>query len=213
MISNVRRGVEMGMGSWFEDNIRRFVGGGQSTYFWTDNGVGGVSLNVRFPRMFSLGADRCVTVADMASRGWEEGNGAKVWRKRLLTWEEESVMDCVVLLHNIVLQDHLLDRRRWTLDPLIGYSVKGAYHLIMSVDVHPNRGSFDDVWHKQAPLKVSLFAWRLLRNRLLTKDNLVRRRVLGIDDNVCIGGCGSQETASHLFFDCDTFSSVWFLVY
>jgi len=74
------------------------------------------------------------------------------------------------LLHDIVLQDHTIDRWRWFLDPVLGYTVKGAYHLLTSVEEPPARGLFDDVWHKHVPLKVSLFAWRLLCNRLPTQD-------------------------------------------
>jgi hypothetical protein len=57
------------VGSWFEDNFRRIVGGGSSTFFWTDNRVGGVPLRVRFPPLFSLAENRWVTVAEMASQG------------------------------------------------------------------------------------------------------------------------------------------------
>jgi len=75
-----------------------------------------------------------------------------------------------------------------------------------------NGGLFDDVWHKQVSLKVSIFAWRLLRNRLPTKDNLVRRQILHHDDTVCVTSCGSIETTDHLFFTCDIFSRVCALV-
>jgi hypothetical protein len=51
--------------------------------------------------------------------------------------------------------------------------------------------------------------WRLLRNRLPTKDNLVRRRVLPSDNAACVSGCGHLEMAKHLFLDCDIFSSIW----
>jgi len=102
-----------------------------------------------------------------------------------------------------------MDRWRWLLDPVLGYTVKGAYHLLTSVEEPLARGLFDDVWHKHVPLKVSLFAWRLLRNRLPTQDNLVRRRVLHHNDNECVGGCGLQETATHLFLNCDTFCNMW----
>jgi len=37
----------------------------------------------------------------------------------------------------------------------------------------------------------------------------VRHRVLHQDANQCVGGCGLQETATHLFLNCDTFRSVW----
>jgi len=33
-----------------------------------------------------------------------------------------------------------------------------------------------EIWDKEVPLKVSLFAWCLLRNRLPTIDNLVKRQ-------------------------------------
>ena len=103
------------------------------------------------------------------------------------------------------MQDNILGRWQWLLDPIHGYTIKGTYHFLTSVYAPTDRGLYVDVWHKRAPLKVSLFAWRLFCNQLLTKDNLVRRHVLDIDDNVCVGGCGSQETANHLLFCCDTF--------
>jgi len=165
-----------------------------------------VPLRVRFPCLFDL------TVEEMARRGWEEGGSAWVWRRRLLAWEEESVSKCTVLLQDIVLQDNTSNRWRWLLDTINGYSIKGTYHYLTSADTPPDRVLLDDIWHKQVPLKVSLFVWRLLRNRLPTKDTLVRRHILIAEDNTCVGGCGSRETAYHLLFRCDTFSSLWSVV-
>jgi len=123
------------------------------------------------------------------------------------------VVECAAFLYNIVLQDNIFDRWRWLLDPIHGYTIKGTYHFLTTTETPTDRSLYVDVWHKQAPLKVSLFAWRLFRNTLPTKDNLVRRHVLHLADNVCVGGCGSQETANHLFFDCRTFSSIWSYVF
>jgi len=67
----------------------------------------------------------------------------------------------------------------------------------------------DDIWQKHIPSKVFVLVWRLLRNRLPTKDNLVRRQVIPITDTVCITGCGGLETSAHLFLHCDIFSSLW----
>nr|ABN06021.1 Lipocalin [Medicago truncatula] len=36
MMCKVREGVGSGVGNWFDDNIRRVVGNGSSTFFWTD---------------------------------------------------------------------------------------------------------------------------------------------------------------------------------
>jgi hypothetical protein len=52
MICGVRSGAVLGVGSWFEDNVRRVVGGGTSTYFWLDNWVGGSPLEIAIPPPF-----------------------------------------------------------------------------------------------------------------------------------------------------------------
>ena len=150
---------------------------------------------------------------EMEGRGWAVGGGAWEWRRRLLAWEEESVMECVALLSDIVLQDSILDMWSWVLDPLNGYSVRGTYQYLMTSVDHADRVVVDMVWLKQVPLKVSVSVWRLLRNRLPTKDNLLRRRVLHHDDTICVGGCDSQETAVHFLLRCDIFGSLWQLIY
>jgi len=66
-----------------------------------------------------------------------------------------------------------------------------------------------DIWHQQIPSKVSVFVWRLLRNRLPTKDNLLRRRIISHEDSACVTGCEKQETANHLFLGCDIFGLLW----
>jgi hypothetical protein len=70
----------------------------------------------------------------------------------------------------------------------------------------------DLLWHKQVPLKVSIFAWRLLRDRLPTKTNLVSRGIISPDLHFYVSGCGGIESAQHLFLTCSTFSFLWGLV-
>ncbi|GAU40282.1 hypothetical protein TSUD_60730 [Trifolium subterraneum] len=68
------------------------------------------------------------------------------------------------------------------------------------------------IWHSQVPLKVSSFAWRLLRDRLPTKENLVAQGILSPKVHFCTSGCGEIESAHHLFISCNTFGSLWTLV-
>ncbi|XP_024634718.1 uncharacterized protein [Medicago truncatula] len=110
------------------------------------------------------------------------------------------------------LQDFVSDRWVWLPDPLVGYSVRGSYHMLTSSDVPLRDPASSLIWHSQVPLKVSLFAWRLLRDRLPTKANLVQRRVLDSEASLCVSDCGMSETAQHLFLSCDAFSSLWPLV-
>lgn len=127
--------------------------------------------------------------------------------------KKESVRECYALLNNIVLQDHIHDKWKWLLGPIQGYSVRGTYHFLTLADKPMDRGLIHNVWYKQVPSKVSLFPWRLLRDRIPTKNNLVRRCVLQPNDNLCVGGCGLIETAYHLFIICDIFRSIWYLVW
>ena len=150
---------------------------------------------------------------EMTERGWDVGGGVWVWRRCLLAWEEESVSECSSLLCDIVLQVSTLDRWRWVLDPIGGYSVKGTYKYLTLPTTPVETGLYDAAWLKQVSLKVSVFVWRLLRNRLPTKDNLLRRKAIHHDDIFCVGGCGCPETSHHLFCRFDTFGRLWLHVY
>ncbi|KAK2447138.1 hypothetical protein QL285_006530 [Trifolium repens] len=91
---------------------------------------------------------------------------------------------------------------RWQPDPDTGYSVRGAYQLLTSQDSFTLGAAEDLVWHKQVPLKISIFAWRLLRDRLPTKSNLVTHGNIFPEDQHCVFGCGGVESAQHRFLSC-----------
>jgi len=67
-------------------------------------------------------------------------------------------------------------------------------------------------WHKDVPLKVTVFAWRLLCERLPTKDNLLRRDIIHHDNQLCLRGCRMEETTDHLFLSCPIFGFgiIWY---
>ena len=58
-------------------------------------------------------------------------------------------------------------------------------------------------------MKVSIVAWRLLKDRLPTKLNLQRRGILQAADTLCVSGCGNDESSTHLFLHCTVFDSFW----
>jgi hypothetical protein len=101
-----------------------------------------------------------------------------VWRRQLRGWEEDELRECRSLLLTRSLQVHSSDRWQWQPDPDEGYTVRGAYQLL----TFQVTTSMDDaeklIWHPQVSLKVSIFVWRLLRDRFPTKANLVTRGIL-----------------------------------
>jgi len=58
------------------------------------------------------------------------------------------------------------------------------------------------------PLKVSIFAWRLLNKRLQTKDKLAQHGVLHQRSLLCSGGYGKEGPVNHVFVVCDYFGNV-----
>ena len=185
------------------------MGDGKNTLFWTDVWVGEVSLRDRFTRLYELSLLKGESVAAMRSLGWGGAGEAWKWRRRLFAWEEESLGELTLLLLSVSLQVHREDNWTWKADSSLSYTVRSAYNSITSQGIAANPETVLSVWHKDVPLKVLLFMWRLLHDRLSTKNNLHRRRVLDFDDQFCVGGCGSVETSTHLFLQCMHFSLVW----
>ena len=87
--------------------------------------------------------------------------------------------------------------------------MSGTYQILTNQVDHSRDGLVDLVWHQQVPLKVLIMAWRLLQDRLPTKINLVRCKILQQDAARCVAGCDHDETTSHLFIHCGLFSSLW----
>ena len=63
------------------------------------------------------------------------------------------------------------------------------------------------VWRRHIPLKIKVFGWLLIRDRLMT-CSLRQRFVLEADDG-CAMCSGATEDCSHLFFECPLVQPVW----
>jgi hypothetical protein len=112
---------------------------------------------------------------------------------------DEMLRECQTLLHNFSMQAQSADVWLWRLDLDKGYSVRGAYHLLTSHPPNSLDGAAELIWRKQVPLKVFVFAWRLLRDRLATKTNLTHRDIISLEAQSCVAGCVDMESAQHLF--------------
>ena len=214
MVCCIRDGVGEGVGSWFEDNLRRVVGNGRNTLFWYDRWMGDLPLKLKYPCLFDLVVSKECSVEEMWRLGWMEGGRVWVWRRRLLAWEEDGVRECSLLLLNVVLQENVSDTWKWLLDPSHGYSVRESYRYFTHSGDMVDRSLVDDVWHWQIPSKVSLLAWHILRDRLPTKDNLSQRGILNSDNIMCAtAGCDNSKSTSHLFLQCVTSRELWDTVF
>jgi hypothetical protein len=127
-------------------------------------------------------------------------------------WEDELLGEFRNLLANVVLQPNVIDQWVWQHDPSGGYTVRGAYKLLSYRDLQGVEATTYLIWHKQVPLKATILTWRLLRNRLPTKDNLVRQHIITHESSNCVSGYGGVETSQHLFLSCPVFPSLWSMI-
>jgi len=86
--------------------------------------------------------------------------------------------------------------------------VRGVYDMLTSQEQPYIHQNMELIWHKQVPLKVSVLAWRLLRDRLPTKFNLADRGIIPVEARFCVTGCGQVEDVNHMFLPCPIFGAL-----
>jgi len=74
-----------------------------------------------------------------------------------VVWEEDLVVKIRNLLSNITLQDSETDAWLWRPDTTVGYTVCGVYQMLTRQKIQVHDVASDAPWHKNVPLKVSLF--------------------------------------------------------
>lgn len=62
---------------------------------------------------------------------------------------------------------------------------------------------------KAISLKVSTFIWKILLDRIATKDNLTRIGLLPKNNGECVFCQSCHKTAHHLFLECPFTGNIW----
>jgi len=55
--------------NWFSSSVVRRLGDGKATLFWSHRWIGDVSLQDRFPRLFSVARNKLASVAEVGEYG------------------------------------------------------------------------------------------------------------------------------------------------
>ncbi|XP_058746293.1 uncharacterized protein LOC131619186 [Vicia villosa] len=107
------------------------------------------------------------------------------------------------------------DLLEWTVNSEAGFSVASCFAFYGSSQFPfgpPNKfdGAIGLVWKSEVPFKIKAFAWRLLLNRLPTKDILVCRGISFPLDNLKYIFCGIDlENRDHSFFYFFVVKKIW----
>jgi hypothetical protein len=59
---------------------------------------------------------------------------------------------------------------------------------------------------KYIPSRLHIFLWIMANNKILTRDNLAKRRI--VEDDSCLF-CDEKEIVQHLFSECCVAKQMW----
>jgi hypothetical protein len=155
------------------------------------------------------------TIASMGR--WEEGmwQWDFIWRRAFFEWEIPIFDEFLNFVRHFE-PSNFRDNWLWRANTDVGFSVSDCYKILYQKLREPcvldscSGFSFSSIWKSGVPSKVSAFAWQLLLDRIPTKDNLRKRRILQHHQSVCVF-CGAEvETAIHLFLHCSWAAKAWY---
>ena len=92
----------------------------------------------------------------------------------------------------------------WAFDGSSKFSVQAVYKTISFRGIQPV--FTPSIWSIVVPPRIHIFLWLLSNNKILTRDNLAKRR--NVEDYSCLF-CSQQESVCHLFFDCVVAKTCW----
>jgi hypothetical protein len=186
----------LGLRDEFYKCCKKVVGNGKSTSFWKNIWCGDVSLADKFPRLYNIARDKDITVEKVLNSDFQ----ALSFRRRIIGDLSMKFGDLVACCNTFQINNQK-DKVSWSLDKK-GYSVKSFY----SKKCDQVRVPYYFLWKTNVPQKIKVFLWLVLRNRILTKDNLKKRNWQGPVECVF---CGIAESIDHLFFRCPVARYVW----
>ncbi|KAG8086542.1 hypothetical protein GUJ93_ZPchr0010g7976 [Zizania palustris] len=175
------------------------VGSGDRTLFWEDKWLGCFTLAEKFSQLYNVVLSKFVTVAAVFNSNWSVlkfrrdliGDKLRAWRalKKLCVRTTLTDVDDSVV---------------WSLSKKGVFSVKSFYNALKIRQMSLEKNV---IWDLKVPLKVKVFLWLASRNKILTKDNLLKKGWKG-GSKQCFF-CGSDETVQHLFLECVVAKFIW----
>ena len=179
---------------------------GDTALFWSDNwnlGSETSSLQARFPRLFSFAKDPWVLIKEI----FNTQDLHQFFHLPLSAQAFDELNLIKVLMNSHSRDPSLKDCWFWQGSSKF-YKPKMFYsHSFQFESFNP---LLCWIWKSSCTLKIKVFAWMLIMDRLNTKD-MVERRHWHMEDGVHCRLCPLQarETRDHLFFNCNFSVRVW----
>ena len=99
-------------------------------------------------------------------------------RRHFFDHEIDTMAAFMADIEGIQIQPLSRDFLTWGADPAGYYTTKSAYNLLKAEDSSNLEDSiYKTIWRLHIPPRATVFSWRILKNRLPTRDNLRRMHV------------------------------------
>nr|XP_023870323.1 uncharacterized protein LOC111982938 [Quercus suber] len=153
---------------------------------------------------------------DVLKRGaWRIGCGenVSVWNDAWLPSRNRPTMQSLVVeaFQDAKVRDLINpDSHKWETDLIKGLFTPQEVELILttsSTNLGLNQALWKNIWDASVPNKVRNFLWRVCKNAIPTKKNLVQRKIL--TEGTCDHYRATPETALHALWECPKLSVVW----
>ena len=185
------------------------VGDGTRVKFWKHVWCGDRTLQEAFPELYCISRTKDSSVAEVMC--WSGGRihwDAK-FRRPPQDWEQESFDLFMDLVYSSPVRGLGPDRVCWKPARNRGFEVRGFYLSFYP----PTILSFPwkMIWKSKVHPRVAFFSWSASLGKILTTDNLRKRRVLVLDWCYMCKKCG--ESVDHLLLHCPIACELWLLVF
>jgi hypothetical protein len=120
-------------------------------------------LSDQFPVLFDLAYDKDISVNTVVASNFE----ALTFRRRIIGNLRVLLDELMICCNHVSLSDHD-DRIEWVMGRK-GFSVNSLYKKKMLDHVSI---PYKFLWKSKLPQKIKIFMWLVVRNKILTKNNL-----------------------------------------
>ena len=185
------------------------IGDGSRVKFWCDTWCGDQPLRDSFPNLYRLARVPDASVADHLQLLGPSHHWDVTFSRQVQDWELEMVSAFRELLYSYPIRRGSLDEMCWRPSSRKIFTVR-SYHLLLS---QPSQSSFPwkSVWKAKVPTRVAFFTWTAALERILTVDNLRKRRVIIVD--WCCMCKDHGESVNHLLLHCIVAQELWSLIF
>lgn len=203
---------------WFWVNLEKRVGDGRETSFWNDVWVENQPLSSSFPRLYAL----CQNKSDYVSEKGEWSEGVWEWKwswsRELRDCERVGFIELMSILNKSIPKQGTGDSWVWKTAKIGCYTTNAAYKEILKRQMVQNQGeekdAFSKLWKNIAPQKAKAMTWRAMKDKLPTRVNLFKRKVISsVVEAICPICKEEPETIDHLLLTCKGTNSIWYKIF